>query len=88
MIDQGLAPTRTIADAGSGLRAGHQAAFGAEVPCHGDVFHMQHQCQSVANSLTRQAMGVTTRRQDLEQKMVLAKQKGQVYGPDYCEIGP
>ena len=76
-IGQGLAPTRTIADAGSGLRAGHQAAFGAEVPCHGDVFHIQHQCQSVANSLTRQAMGATTRRQDLEQKMVLAKQKGQ-----------
>jgi len=76
-IDQGLAPTRTIADAGSGLRAGHQAAFGEEVPCHGDVFHIQHQCQSVANSLTRQAIGTTTRRRDLEQKMVLAKQKGQ-----------
>jgi hypothetical protein len=76
-VDRGLAPTRTIADAGSGLRAGHQAAFGEEVPCHGDVFHIQHQCQSVANSLTRQAMGANTRRQDLEQKMVLAKQQGQ-----------
>jgi len=76
-VEQGLAPTRTIADAGSGLRAGHQAAFGAEVPCHGDVFHLQHQCQSVANSLTRQAIGATTRRQDLEQKMAIAKQKGQ-----------
>ena len=76
-VDRGLAPTRTIADAGSGLRAGHQAAFGEEVPCHGDVFHIQHQCQGVANSLTRQAMGAITRRQDLEQKMVIAKQKGQ-----------
>jgi len=76
-IERGLAPTRTIADAGSGLRAGHQAAFGDEVPCHGDVFHIQHQCQSVANSLIRQAMGATTRRQELEQKMVMAKQKGQ-----------
>jgi hypothetical protein len=76
-VEQGLAPTRTITDAGSGLRAGHQAAFGEEVPCHGDVFHLQHQCQSVSNSLTRQAMGATTRRQDLEQKMVMAKQKGQ-----------
>ncbi|MEM8807269.1 MAG: hypothetical protein AAGF01_14695, partial [Cyanobacteria bacterium P01_G01_bin.38] len=74
---QGLAPERTIADAGSGLRAGHQAAFGEEIPCHGDVFHLQHQCQTVANSLTRQAMGATTRRQDLEQKMLIAKQKGQ-----------
>ena len=76
-VDRGLAPTRTIADAGSGLRAGHKAAFGEEVPCHGDVFHLQHQCQTVANSLTRQAMGATTRRQELEQKMVIAKQKGQ-----------
>ncbi|MEA5462376.1 hypothetical protein [Leptothoe sp. PORK10 BA2] len=76
-VDQGLAPTRTIADAGSGLRAGHQAAFGDEIPCHGDVFHIQHQCQGVANSLTRQAMGATTRRQELEQKMVVAKQKAQ-----------
>ena len=75
--DRGLAPTRTIADAGSGLRAGHQAAFGEEVPCHGDVFHIQHQCQGVTNSLTRQGMGATTRRQELEQKMVIAKQKGQ-----------
>ena len=76
-VDRGLAPTRTIADAGNGLRAGHQAAFGEEVPCHGDVFHLQHQCQTVANSLTRQAMGATTQRLDLEQKMVVAKQKGQ-----------
>lgn len=76
-VDQGLAPTRTIADAGSGLRAGHQAAFGEAIPCHGDVFHLQHQCQTVSNSLTRQAIGATTRRQDLEQKMVIAKQKGQ-----------
>ncbi|MGB3574070.1 MAG: hypothetical protein WBA01_18675 [Phormidesmis sp.] len=76
-VDQGLGPKRTIADAGSGLRARHQAAFGEEVPCRGDVFHIQHQCQGVANSLTRQAMGATTHRQELEQKMVIAKQKGQ-----------
>ncbi len=31
-VEQGLAPTRTIADAGSGLRAGHQAAFGQKSP--------------------------------------------------------
>lgn len=37
-VDRGLAPKRTIADAGSGLQAGHQAAFGEEIPCHGDVF--------------------------------------------------
>ena len=72
-----MAPAWTIADAGSGLRAGHQAAFGETIPCHGDVFHLQHQCQTVAHSLTGQAMGATTRRQEREQKMVVAKQKGQ-----------
>ena len=76
-VERGLAPTRTIADAGSGLRAGQQAAFRAAVPCHVDVFHIQHQCQTVANSLTRQAMGATTQRHNLEQKMVVAKQKAQ-----------
>jgi hypothetical protein len=39
---QGLKPDRTIADAGQGLRAGQTAAWG-EIPCHGDVFHIQHQ---------------------------------------------
>ena len=75
--DQGLAPKRMIADAGSGLRAGHQATFGEEIPCHGDVFHLQHQCQTVSNSLTRQDMGTATCSQDLEQKVIVAKQKGQ-----------
>jgi hypothetical protein len=73
----GLAPERTIADAGVGLRAGHQEVFGEESPCHGDVFHLQHQFQTVSNSLTRQAMGATTQRQEMEEKMALAKLKGQ-----------
>jgi len=73
----GLAPERTIADAGAGLRAGHQEVFGEESPCHGDVFHLQHQFQTVSNSLTRQAMGATTQRQEMEEKMALAKLKGQ-----------
>jgi len=36
---QGLNPTYTIADAATGLRAGHRAAYG-DIPCHGDVFHI------------------------------------------------
>jgi hypothetical protein len=76
-VDQGLDPERTIADAGTGLRAGHKAVFGEEKPCHGDVFHLQHQCQGVVNSLVRQTQGATTRLQVLEQEMEVAKQKGQ-----------
>ena len=36
---QGLDPDYTIADAGTGLRAGQAAAWG-DKPCHGDVFHI------------------------------------------------
>jgi len=39
---QGLEPDYTIAVAGQGLRAGQKAAWG-DTPCHGDVFHIQHQ---------------------------------------------
>ena len=38
LVDQGFAPKATVADFGSGLRAGHQEAL-REVPCRGDVFH-------------------------------------------------
>ena len=33
-------PEYTIADGGSGLRAGQKAVM-PETPCHGDVFHIQ-----------------------------------------------
>src|SRR5918995_68435 len=36
--ERGLRPDYTIADAGRGLRAGQEAAWG-DTPCHGDVFH-------------------------------------------------
>jgi transposase-like protein len=46
---QGLRPDHTIADAGQGLRAGQRAAWGDTPPCHGDVFHIQRQCEGLAN---------------------------------------
>lgn len=52
---QGFDPDHTIADAGQGLRSGQKAALG-ETPCHGDVFHIQKQCESLANVLARVAM--------------------------------
>lgn len=74
-IEQGLAPDYTIADAAKGLRAGQEAAFG-ETPSLGDIFHIQHQCEGLVNGLSRQAKGATSRRQELEQQMDKAKQKG------------
>ncbi len=65
---QGLRPDYTIADAGQGLRAGQQAAWG-DTPCHGDVFHIQRQCEGLANTLARLAKGATSRRQKLRAKI-------------------
>ena len=73
--EQGLVPDYTIADAGKGLRAGQAAAW-PDTPCHGDIFHIQHQCKGLANFLSRRAAGATSRRQKLEQEMDKAKQKG------------
>src|SRR5215213_4864960 len=63
--EQGLRPAYTIADAGRGLRAGQEAAWG-DTPCHGDVFHIQRQCGGLANTLSRLAQGATSRRKTLQ----------------------
>src|SRR5215213_6419783 len=64
---QGLRPDYTIADAGRGLRAGQEAAWG-DTPCHGDVFHVQRRCEGLANVLSRLAQGATSRRKALQAK--------------------
>ena len=69
---QGFDPDYTIADGGSGLRAGQKAVM-PTTPCHGDVFHIQQQFEQVANGLARQAQGATTQRIKLEQKIAQAK---------------
>jgi hypothetical protein len=74
-MEQWLQPEYTIADAAKGLRAGQKAALG-DTPCHGDLFHIQQQCQSLTNILSRQAAGATSRRQKLEQQMQQAKKQG------------
>ncbi|MEM9502615.1 MAG: hypothetical protein AAGA01_01500 [Cyanobacteria bacterium P01_E01_bin.43] len=77
VMAQGFEPDYTIADGGSGLRAGQKAAM-PEVPCHGDVFHIQQQFEQVANGLVRQAQGATTRCIKLEQKIAQAKLMGKM----------
>jgi hypothetical protein len=71
---QGLAPDYTIADAGQGLRAGQKAAWG-DTPCHGDVFHIQHQCETLANTLDNLARGARTRRGKLEAMLGKARSR-------------
>lgn len=57
---QGLKPKFIVADAGAGLRAGQKQAW-PQTPCHGDVFHIQHQVEGLANTLARIAQGHTSR---------------------------
>lgn len=68
---QWLAPGYTIADAAQGLRAGQKAAWG-DTPCHGDVFHVQRQCEGLANTLSNLARGARSRREKPEGKIKLA----------------
>ena len=53
-----------------------QAAWG-DKPCHGDVWHLFAQCDALSRNLAKKAQGATTQRSKLEEKMELAKLKGQ-----------
>lgn len=56
LVDQGFDPEATVADAGSGLRAGQTLAL-PEIPCRGDVFHILHDLEGVAGYLENRASG-------------------------------
>ena len=75
VMAQGFDPDYTIADGGSGLRAGQKAAMPA-VPCHGDVFHIQQQFEQVANSLARRVQGGSSRLTKQAQQMSKTSLKG------------
>ena len=73
--EQGLNPIHTIADAGKGIRAGQKAAW-PDTPCHGDVWHILDQGDTLCRNLAKKAQGATTHRKELEKKMESAKLKG------------
>lgn len=73
--DQGFNPDYLVADQGTGLRAGQAIVWDAK-PCHGDVFHIVQQCESLTNVLANVAKGAATRCQAMELKMDAAKQDG------------
>ena len=47
-----------------------------DTPCHGDVFHIQQQCVSLANVLARLAKGAVSRRKALDLEMEDAREIG------------
>jgi hypothetical protein len=73
---QGLNPDYTIADVGSGLRAGQKIAW-ADTPCHGDVFHIQQQFETLASIWTRIARGVRSKREELEARLANPRRRCQ-----------
>ncbi|UIF88348.1 hypothetical protein KAF44_22925 (plasmid) [Cupriavidus necator] len=73
---QGLHPDFTIADAGTGLRAGQKLAW-PDTPCHGDVFHICQQFETLANIWTRLASGVRTERKALEARLANPRRRCQ-----------
>ena len=67
LVDQGFAPKATIADFGSGLRAGHQEVL-PEVPGRGDVFHALYHTGPLARYLENRAYEAIDARAKLEGK--------------------
>jgi len=53
-----------------------QAAAWPKTPCHGDIFHIQHQGKELVSFLSRRAATANSRRQKLEQEMHKAKLQG------------
>src|SRR4029079_10358316 len=56
LVDQGFDPEATVADAGSGLRAGQALAL-PEVPCRGDIFHVLRDLEQLGSYLENRAYG-------------------------------
>jgi hypothetical protein len=74
--DRGFHPEATIADAGSGLRAGQTLAM-PEVPCRGDVFHALQTVQPLATFLENRAYEAIADLADLQRKKARRRRRGQ-----------
>jgi hypothetical protein len=73
--DRNFHPEATIADAGSGLRAGQALAM-PEIPCRGDVFHALRTVQSLVTFLENRAYGAMSTHGDLERKTARTRRRG------------
>ena len=74
--DQGFHPDATIADAGSGLRAGQALAM-PETPCRGDVFHALQLLQPLVTFLENRAYEAIATHIRLQQKKAKCRRRGQ-----------
>jgi hypothetical protein len=74
LVDRGFAPEATVADFGSGLRAGHREALPG-VPCRGDVFHALHDIGPLVGYLENRAYQAIAARAKLERKQATAERR-------------
>jgi hypothetical protein len=73
--DRGLQPRATIADFGTGLRAGQQLAWPGLL-CRGDVFHAEHEIQPVVTYLENRAYDAMAAHDRLQRKKAKLKTQG------------
>jgi hypothetical protein len=73
--DRGFAPDATIADFGTGIRAGQKRAM-PNVPCRGDVFHALHEITPVVTFLENRACDTITALDKLERQKTKLQQQG------------
>lgn len=72
--DKGLALDHTIADGGTGLRAG-QAQACPDWPCWGDLFHLLQELRRLSTYVENRAFSTIATCEKLEQQMYRAKQQ-------------
>lgn len=72
---RGFAPDATIADFGSGIRAGQKLAL-PNVPCRGDVFHALHEVTPLVTYLENRAYGAITTHHKLEHQRTKTQKQG------------
>jgi DNA repair exonuclease SbcCD ATPase subunit len=73
--DRGFAPSATIADFGTGIRAGQARAM-PNVPCRGDIFHALHEITPVVTFLENRAYDTIAAHDKLQHKKVKLQQQG------------
>ena len=74
--ERGFAPRATIADFGTGLRAGQKLAL-PDVPCRGDVFHALHEITTLVTVLENRAYHALAARHKVEQEKTKTHKQGQ-----------
>jgi hypothetical protein len=72
--DRGFTPEATIADFGTGIRAGQKRAL-PDTPCRGDVFHARHELTPVVTFLENRAYDTITALDKLERQKTKLRQQ-------------